>query len=143
MIIVPLYLQTSQSEGYSHRCRAFDRICHSWHSQSMYLTCDVLKSVSLVCVCVSHPGSKGFPCSYLLFHRSRGMERTCEAPSNEAPHMILGYRQGRLPTYLQSTVAHAVPLSVCFMVVSHDTFPTNRFSHCSFQPLVYCSQQSE
>ena len=37
------------------------------------------------------------------------MERTCEAPSNEAPHMILGYRQGRLPTYLQSeTVAHAV-----------------------------------
>ena len=31
----------------------------------------------------------------------RGMERTCEAPSNEAPHMILGYRQGRLPTYLR------------------------------------------
>ena len=29
------------------------------------------------------------------------MERTCEAPSNEAPHMILGYRQGRLPTYLR------------------------------------------
>ena len=24
------------------------------------------------------------------------MERTCEAPSNEAPHMILGYHQGRL-----------------------------------------------
>ena len=44
------------------------------------------------------------------------MERTCEAPSNEAPHMMLGYRQGRLPTYLHLTVAHAVPLSVCFMV---------------------------
>ena len=61
------------------------------------------------------------------------MERTCEAPSNEAPHMILGYRQGRLPTYLQSTVAHAVPLSVCFMVVfacySHQNrFPTAAFS---------------
>ena len=30
----------------------------------------------------------------------RGMERTYEAPSNEAPHMILGYHQGRLVTYL-------------------------------------------
>ena len=28
------------------------------------------------------------------------MERTYEAPSNEAPHMILGYHQGRLVTYL-------------------------------------------
>ena len=47
--------------------------------------------------------------------------------------MILGYRQGRLPTDLQSTVAHAVPLSVCFMVVfacySHQNrFPTAAFS---------------
>ena len=33
--------------------------------------------------------------------QSRGMERTYEAPSNEAPHMILGYHQGRLVTYLQ------------------------------------------
>ena len=30
------------------------------------------------------------------------MERTYEAPSNEAPHMILGYHQGRLVTYLQN-----------------------------------------
>ena len=37
--------------------------------------------------------------SYVL--SSRGMERTYEAPSNEAPHMILGYHQGRLVTYLQ------------------------------------------
>ena len=29
------------------------------------------------------------------------MERTYEAPSNEAPHMLLGYHQGRLVTYLQ------------------------------------------
>ena len=29
------------------------------------------------------------------------MERTYEAPSNEAPHMILGYHQGRLVTHLQ------------------------------------------
>ena len=28
------------------------------------------------------------------------MEKTYEAPSNEAPHMILGYHQGRLVTYL-------------------------------------------
>ena len=30
------------------------------------------------------------------------MERTYEAPSNEAPHMIPGYHQGRLVTYLQN-----------------------------------------
>ena len=30
------------------------------------------------------------------------MERTYEAPSNEAPHLILGYHQGRLVTYLQN-----------------------------------------
>ena len=28
------------------------------------------------------------------------MERTYEAPSNEAPHMILGYHWGRSVTYL-------------------------------------------
>ena len=56
------------------------------------------------CRSVSNPVPKGF---LPRFHVStQGMERTCEAPSNEAPHMILGYRQGRLPTYLQSTVAH-------------------------------------
>ena len=43
-------------------------------------------------VCVSTSATKSF--------ERRGMERTCEAPSNDAPHMILGYRQGRLPTYL-------------------------------------------
>ena len=37
----------------------------------------------------------------LLYFQCRGMERTYEAPSNEAPHMILGYHQGRLVTYLQ------------------------------------------
>ena len=51
-----------------------------------------------VCVCVSPPVSKGYFLPIVL--PSRGMERTCEAPSNEAPHMILGYRQGRLLTYL-------------------------------------------
>ena len=29
------------------------------------------------------------------------MERTREAPSNEAPHVLLGYHQGRLMTYLR------------------------------------------
>ena len=37
----------------------------------------------------------------ILHYNCRGMERTYEAPSNEAPHMILGYHQGRLVTYLQ------------------------------------------
>ena len=90
-----------------------------------------LKTPRNVCECACVPlVVTGILLGWLwrFFFYRRGMERTCEAPSNEAPHMILGYRQGRLPTYLQSTVAHAVPLSVCFMVVfacySHQTgFP--------------------
>ena len=42
-----------------------------------------------------------FRVSSNLHYNCRGMERTYEAPSNEAPHMILGYHQGRLVTYLQ------------------------------------------
>ena len=67
-----------------------------------------------VCVCVCPPLDKGFSTAtfstpyHQLFQPSRGMERTREAPSNEAPHVLLGYHQGRLMTYLQSTVAHAV-----------------------------------
>ena len=57
------------------------------------------------CVCVCPPLDKGFPPPPFA---SRGMERTRGAPSNEAPHVLLGYHQGRLMTYLQSTVAHAV-----------------------------------
>ena len=38
------------------------------------------------------------------------MERTCEAPSNEAPHMILGYRPGRWPTYLLVLSQAVTPL---------------------------------
>ena len=60
-----------------------------------------------VCVCVQ-PWTKGFPPPLFLSYMSRGMERTREAPSNEAPHVLLGHHQGRLMTYLQSTVAHAV-----------------------------------
>ena len=55
------------------------------------------------------------------------MERICEAPSNEAPHMILGYRQGRLPTYLQSTVAHAVHSFGLFHGFSCVPFPKTGF----------------
>ena len=54
-----------------------------------------------VCVCIIWTDVK------LLIGFSlicRGMERTYEAPSNEAPHMILGYHQGRLVTYLQFEV---------------------------------------
>jgi len=36
------------------------------------------------------------------------METTYEAPSNEAPHMILGYHQGRLVTYLQNNFSFAI-----------------------------------
>ena len=40
------------------------------------------------------------PCVLSTALLSRGMEKTYEAPSNEAPHMVLGYHQGRLMTYL-------------------------------------------
>ena len=77
-----------------------------------------------VCVCVSNPVPKGlfhdptFPC--------RGMERTCEAPSNEAPHMILGYRQDACRrTCNQLLPTLSTPL-VCFMVL-HVILPQNRF----------------
>ena len=48
----------------------------------------------------------------LSFYPCRGMERTYErtyeAPSNEAPRMILGYHQGRLVTYLQNNFSLAI-----------------------------------
>ena len=43
------------------------------------------------------------------------MERTYEAPSNEAPHMLLGYHQGRLVT-----VGKVVQSWFVFMVVHVD-----------------------
>ena len=51
-----------------------------------------------LCVCVEHLNR--CKTSHPYYH-SRGMERTYEAPSNEAPHMILGYHWGRSVTYLQ------------------------------------------
>ena len=51
-----------------------------------------------MCVCVEHLNRCKTSNPYC---HSRGMERTYEAPSNEAPHMILGYHWGRSVTYLQ------------------------------------------
>ena len=102
-------------------------------------------------LCVCPPLDKGSSTTTLsmLFNYlgqppeiGRGMERTCEAPSNEAPHMILGYRQGRLPTYLQSTVAHAVHSFGLIHGFSCAPSP-KQVSHCSFQPPVHCSQPRE
>ena len=65
-------------------------------------------------LCLSTPVPKGaallcFPCE------SRGMERTREAPSNEAPHVLLGYHQGRLMTYLHKKLLLTLSnLSFCF-----------------------------
>ena len=36
------------------------------------------------------------------------MERTYEAPSNEAPHMILGYHWGRSVTYLHFSISQSM-----------------------------------
>ena len=102
-----------------------------------------VKKIKKMCVCVCvQPWTKGFPPPLFLSYMSRGMERTCEAPSNEAPHMILGYRQGRLPTYLQSTVAHAVHSFGLIHGFSCAPSP-KQVSHCSFQPPVHCSQPRE
>ena len=71
--------------------------------------CTTWRKPRCICVCVCvQPWTKGFPPPLFLSYMSRGMERTREAPSNEAPHVLLGHHQGRLMTYLQSTVAHAV-----------------------------------
>ena len=58
-----------------------------------------------VCVCVEHlnrckTSTHSFDC--------RGMERTYEAPSNEAPHMILGYHWGRSVTYLHFLISQSM-----------------------------------
>ena len=50
------------------------------------------------CLC---PSNTGHGSLHIFIQQCRGMERTYEAPSNEAPHMLLGYYQGRLVTYLQ------------------------------------------
>jgi len=62
---------------------------------------DLLKDpiLSSVCVCV-HPSNTGHGSVHIFIQQCGGMERTYEAPSNEAPHMLL-YHQGRLVTDLQ------------------------------------------
>ena len=69
-----------------------------------YVMLDPVDGTSLMgwvgdgCVCVEHLNRCKTSNQYC---HSRGMERTYEAPSNEAPHMILGYHWGRSVTYLQ------------------------------------------
>ena len=63
------------------------------------------------------------------YHLSmQGVERTYEAPSNEALHMILGYHQGRLVTYLQNHFS--------FLVNGNrlSQEPACRFSNSFFKP---------
>ena len=87
---------------------------------------DQTRNCALVCVCVCvQPWTKGFSPPLLLSYMSRGMERTCEAPSNEAPHMILGYRQGRLPTYLLVLSQAVTPIFRFWFMVLHVFHPIN------------------
>ena len=60
----------------------------------------MLTPVSSLSKCVKPLESQGIRWLELALLFSRGMEKTYEAPSNEAPHTILGYHQGRLMTYL-------------------------------------------
>ena len=63
------------------------------------------------------------------YHLSmQGVERTYEAPSNEALHMILGYHQGRLVTHLQNHFS--------FLVNGNrlSQEPACRFSNNFFKP---------
>ena len=59
------------------------------------------------------------------------MERTHEAPSNEAPHMILGYHQGRLVMYLQNN------LSVRFLVDGGRLSPEPAYRFCNFNSFLF------
>ena len=83
----------------------------------------LLLCVARVCVCV-HPWTKGF---LRPLQSGRGMERTCEAPSNEAPHMLLGYRPGRWPTYLL-VLSQAVTPLFHFLVHGSSRFPPHKHS---------------
>ena len=65
------------------------------------------------------------------------MERTYEAPSNEAPHMILGYHQGRLVTYLQFEFSGIAWGQAKNPKDEHDTFARlSQFLICMFQDSV-------
>ena len=80
--------------------------------------------------------NKRRPCfSTLSGHPSssccRGMERTHEAPSNEAPHMILGYHQGRLVMYLQNN------FSVEFLVDGSRLSPEPAYRFCNFNSFLF------
>ena len=84
--------------GTSEMARAKPRTQLAPHTSDLFLP-----PAGGVCVC-KPLDTRGFG----FFHFSctnRGMEKTYEAPSNEAPHMILGYHQGRLMTYLFLTMA--------------------------------------
>ena len=49
------------------------------------------------------------------------MEKTYEAPSNEAPHMLLGYHQGRLMMYLLFSRTDEISLN-CWLPVGFMNF---------------------
>ena len=56
------------------------------------------------------------------------MERTYEAPSNEAPHTILGYHWGRSVTYLQFPFSQQWQAAKPRTAMSHFGFPPMLFS---------------
>ena len=86
--------------------------------------------------------------SSTLNYTCRGMERTYEAPSNEAPHMILGYHQGRLVTYLQhhfisrqwqpAKPRTGMSFFSCIRTFLRTSVPTGFHSLYGFRNLIYC-----
>ena len=74
---------------------------YNWNAfaRKMHSTSKFAMIVLSTSVCVSTAVSAGMQ-SFILGRCTivivQGMDRTYEAPSNEAPHMILGYHQGRL-----------------------------------------------
>ena len=79
---------------------------YNWNAfaRKMHSTSQFAMIVLSTSVCVSTAVSTGMQ-SFILGRCTivivQGMDRTYEAPSNEAPHMILGYHQGRLLAYRQ------------------------------------------
>ena len=67
--------------------------------------CESKLCASKLCVCVEHLNRCKTSFGVLV---SRGMERTYEAPSNEAPHVILGYHWGRSVTYLHFLISQSM-----------------------------------
>ena len=72
------------------------------------------------------------------------MERTYEAPSNEAPHMILGYHQGRLGrTYGTISISINRQTGMSILRLISAWFPQSESSMLCYELVLHGSWKGE